>query len=143
MSQKKKTKTVDHPTMFVHEGTIKCYEEGTMLELKTLLSQEEWLGIVKETVEYLIFITCLKTVAFPILNEAWDKDDDWWRVQLEIAVNRMRDLDPLVLIPIDQDAIRTAFTDKMKANAASVVEDIKAMRQARITHSDVTQVSEL
>ncbi len=126
--RKEKKGTIEHPTIFVLDGEMKQYEEGSMLELHMQLQQEEWLEIVNDTIRFKIFIECLKETAFPILNETWTEEDDWWRLQLDVAVSRMRNIDPMVFIPIDQDKIKTAFTAKMKTNAAEVVEEIKKLR---------------
>ena len=61
---KKKDK---HPTLFVFEGGIKHYEDGSMLELHSQLSSEEWELITAETIKYKVFLDKLKTVALAYL----------------------------------------------------------------------------
>ena len=46
MSKKEK-----HPTIFVMDGSIHVFEEGTMLELHTQITQDEWTIIVDDTVK--------------------------------------------------------------------------------------------
>ncbi len=141
MAKKKKKPKPENPTIFVFEGSIQHYEDGSMFNLKAQVTDDEWRKIVDETVRYKIFIECLKTVAFPILKEEWAKMDDWWRVQLEVAVGRMKELDPMVLIPIDQEAIRKQYSAKMTANAATVIEDIKQLRKMENPYGDFSQAS--
>ncbi len=139
MGQKsrRKRKKVEHPTLFVFEGVIKHYEDGSMFELQTQLTSDEWRQVVEETVKYKLFIECLKEIAFPILKEKWTKVDDWWRVQLGIAVSRMRQIDGMAFLGINQEAIKKTFEDKIKTNAQSVVDDIKFMRETQTSfHGD-------
>lgn len=120
-----------HPTLFVLEGSIHHYEDGSMLELYSKISQDEWFVIVEETVSYKIFLDCLKEVACPTLKETWDEEDEWYRIQLDIAISRMRNLDPLVVSKHDQKAIKSAFVEKMTKNAKEVVELINEMKENR------------
>lgn len=126
--RKKQNKTIVHPTIFVIEGTLRSFD-GTMLELHTQVTTEEWTEIVKETLRYKIFIDCLKETASPILRESWSVEDDWWRVQLELSISRMRNIDPLLVINLSRTEaeIKAADTEKMKKNAASVVEQIRQL----------------
>jgi hypothetical protein len=103
---KKKRKQEPHPTLFVLDGTIRYYDDGSMLELHTSVTVEEWQQIILETIRYKVFVDCLKETAFPILKEKWTKEDDWWRLQLNTACGRMRNIDPLFFISINQDDLK-------------------------------------
>lgn len=118
-----------HPTLFVLEGVIQHYEEGTMLELYSNITQEEWLIIIEETVKYKVFLECLKEVACPGLNESWDDRDDWYRIQLEVAVSRMRNIDPLAVAKYDQKAIKSAYTEKMLSSTKEIRQLISEVRE--------------
>ncbi len=142
---KKEAKAEPHPTLFVLDGAIQNYD-GSMLELNTQIDEEGWKEIVIGTIQYFIFLDCLKTIACPILKEEWTKEDDWYRLMLEVNIGRMKNLDPLYIISIDQDKIRKAFEAKIKANAAEVVEDIKRIRAQQegfMSDHTRTHVSEL
>lgn len=148
-SKKKAARNAPHPTMFAFEGVIKHYEDGSMIELFTKVTTEEWELIITETVQYKIFLDCLKDVAFPILHEVWTKEDEWFRVMLEHNIARMKNLNPMLFLPINQETIRKAFEDKIRRNATEVAEDIQRMRSQqqswlgdRSDHS-TTNVSEL
>ena len=120
-----------HPTLFVFEGTIQHYEEGTMLELYSNITQEEWLIIIEETVKYKVFLECLKEVACPKLNEPWEEDDDWYRIQLGIAVSRMRNIDPLAVSKYDEKTIKSAYVEKMLNSAKEIQQLISEVRENR------------
>ncbi len=144
--KKKKRRSELHPTLFVHEGAIQEFPDGTMLELYTQLKTEEWQAIVTETVHYKIFVDCLKNTAFPILKENWTKELDWFRLQLEVAVSRMKNLDPYFAMTINHDNIRQLYIAKMEHNAAEVVEQIKLIRTAQQNLSGdktITNISDL
>lgn len=149
---KKRKKQEQHPTLFVWDGGIKLYEEGSMLQLHTQVTTEEWEMIVEQTVAYKVFLECLKQVACPILGEPWDQEDDWYRVQLDIAVSRMRNIDALLVAKHDQKAIADAYTTKMKQNAKEVqdlVEQVRAEKKEMLAQQydldggDTTAVSNL
>lgn len=130
-----KSKKEQHPTIFVLEGDIKHYKEGSMLQLNTQITQEEWEIIVEETVKYKVFLECLKNTGCPLLGESWDEEDDWFRLQLDVAVSRMRNLDPLFVAKYDQEELTTAYSKKMAKNAAEVkalVEQMRAEKKAAI-----------
>lgn len=131
--QKKKNKSpkAKHPTLFCFGGSIRYYEDGSMLELHSQITAEEWEIIIDETVKYKIFLECLKTVACPILGETWDEEDDWFRVQLDIAVSRMRNIDPILVAKHNQDVIKTEMEKKMKRNAAEVQLLVEQMREEK------------
>lgn len=136
-----------HPTIFVLEGAIQHFPDS-MLELNNQITADEWDTVVRDTIQYKIFLDCLKEVACPILKESWTKEDDWYRVMLDHNVGRMRNIDPILVASIDQDKIRKAFEDKIRHNALDVAEDIKTWRDQQQTwlkdqdHSR-TDVSEL
>lgn len=147
--KKKERKKQTHPTLFVLEGAIQHLPDGTMLELYTGVTSEEWLEIITETIQYKIFLDCLKEVAFPLLHEVWTDEDDWFRVMLEHNISRMRQMDPLLFLPIDQNTIRLKFEEKIRKNAVEVAEDIKRFRDQHHSWSSErsdhtrTDVSEL
>lgn len=120
-----------HPTLFVLDGSIRHFEKGSMLELYTNITPEEWMTIVEDTMQYLTFITCLKEVACPLLKEPWTDEDDWYRLQLTVAASRMRNIDPLVINQKKYDDLKEQYTRKMTRNAKALVEDIEAMRAAK------------
>jgi hypothetical protein len=142
---RQKKKKAEHPTVFVFDGAIRHHEEGSMFHLHTQVTTEEWQQIVRETIEYKIFAECLKDVAFPILKETWTKIEDWWRLQLGIAVTRMKEIDPMIFLGINQDKIRAQYTQKIQANAQAVVEDIKNIRETMriVQDNSKADVSEL
>ena len=136
---KKKEK---HPTLFVFEGSIKNYEDGTMLRLHSLVQPNEWELMVEETVKYKIFLECLKTVAYPILDEHWTKEDEWFKLQLEVAVSRMRNIDPVLLLKWNQEKLKNDYTIATQTNANSVSKAIKEMKQQQ-REALTTRVSDL
>ena len=127
----KRSKKEANPTLFVWDGSIRHYEDGSMLELHTQVTNEEWEMIVEQTVSYKVFLECLKQVACPILGEPWDEQDDWFRVQLDVAVSRMRNIDTLLVARHDQKKIAEAFTEKMRKNAKEVQDLVEQMRQQK------------
>lgn len=135
-----------YPTIFVFEGSIRCYNEGSMLQLYTQITPEEWDIIVSDTIKYHIFITCLKETAIPALNEEWTEQDDWFRKQLEKAVARIRNIDPLLAAKFDQDAIKNNYTAQMLSsvnNLNNMILDIRAMYQELEQAQGQTIVSDL
>lgn len=130
MKQPKRRKET-HPTLFVFEGTIRCYEDGSMLELHTQVQPEEWEQIVMETVKYYVFVQCLKTTGMPLLGENWEEYDDYVRVQLEVAVSRMRNIDPLLVAKFDQKALTDNYTKQMQDGAIQVDEVVTQVRALR------------
>lgn len=132
MTRKSKKK---NPTIFVLEGTIKHYDDGSMLQLHSLITIKEWELIIEETVRYKVFLECLKSVGCPLLGEPWDDEDDWFRLQLDIAVARMRNIDALLVAKYNQKELTGAFEEKMRKNAAEVqalVEQMRAEKRAAI-----------
>lgn len=150
MASKKKEK---HPTLFVFEGSIRHYEDGSMLELHSQVSQEEWALITEETFKYKIFLDKLKEVACPILKETWDDEDEWFRIQLDVAVSRIRNLDPLLTAKYNAKEIGESYEKLMKSNAKEVSELIDKVREEnkellRIKYdmpgdNDITNISSL
>lgn len=147
MTKKNKDKDV-YPTIFVLEGAIRCYEHGSMLELYSQISMEEWETIVNETIHYKIFLECLKSVAIPILKDEWDEEDDWCRIQLEKSVLRMREIDSLLVAKYDEKLITEAYAKKMRQSATDISimveeyrkqhrETIDARHGINITSSDL------
>ena len=130
---KKKTKPTrrkePNPTFFVLDGSIRCYEEGTMLQLHMQITTEEWKAIVCETIKYKAFIECLREIAYPILEEKWEKLDEYFRYQMEIAVSRMRNIDALLVSSFNEDAIKAEYSRLMKHNAVKAKQAIEEIRQ--------------
>lgn len=118
-----------HPTIFVLEGTIRCYEDGTMLQLYSLVTTEEWEMIVEETIKYKLFVECLKEVGCPKLNEPWDEEDEWYRLQLGIAASRIRNIDPLLYAKHKQEEIKNKYIQQMESNAPEVIQLIENIKK--------------
>lgn len=129
--KKKPTRQEDHPTMFVWDGSIRLYEDGSMLEFHTQVTPEEWEMIVEQTVQYKVFLECLKLVACPALGEPWEEDDDWFRVQLDVAVSRMRNMDPLLVARHNQKELTEAYTNKMQRESKEVQKLVEDMREQK------------
>lgn len=129
--RRRKGKKEPHPTLFVLDGSIRHFDGGSMLELYSGISPEEWLTIVNETMSYLTFVTCLKEVAFPILKEVWTDEDDWYRLQLEIAVSRMKNIDPLIINQAQYDTLKEQYSRKMTRNAHELIQDVETLRAAK------------
>ena len=102
----KKKERVENPTLFVFEGSIQHYDEGSMRKLSMQVTPEEWLKIATETMEYNIFLECLKETASPILKEEWTEHDEWWRLQLGVAATS---LNHDVAIQVDLDDVILAY----------------------------------
>jgi hypothetical protein len=150
MAKKKKKKKLEpHPTLFVWDGSIKHFEHGSMLELHAQITDEEWQQVVEQTVLYKVFLECLKSTACPILEEPWLDEDDWFRVQLDISVSRMRNIDPLLVGKHDQEKLTKLYVDKMRKNAQEVRNLVIQMRDERQAiadsggHNGITSVSNL
>lgn len=147
--EKPKRRKELHPTFFVLEGSIRCYEDGSMLELYSQIASDEWEIIVSETIHYKVFLECLKKVACPILEEPWTKEDDYFLVQMEVAVSRMRNIDALLVASIDQKKILRAYTKKAQVNAQALKAEINELKQQRakllldLQDGDITKVSDL
>ena len=142
----------NHPTIFVWDGAVQLYDEGSMLSLHTQVTNEEWELMVEQTVQYKVFLECLKETAYPILGESWDDEDDWFRIQLDVAVSRMRNIDSLLVLKHDKKNISEIYTEKMKRNATEVqklVEDMRKekrealQRQYNIDDKDTAVISNL
>lgn len=131
----------NHPTLFVFDGSIRYYPNGSMLELHTAVTEEEWGLITEETVKYKIFLECLKEVAYPALDEKWTKEDDWFRLQLEIATSRIRNIDPMAMIRWQEKAIKEEYVKKMLDGSKQMIDLIKEMRKQQ--SDTILQVSNL
>ena len=114
------------PTMAT--GAVDAGREGSMLELHSSVRSDEWELIVEETTKYKLFLECLKETAFPILEEVWTKEYDWFMLQLEIAISRIRNIDPMIMLKWNQDKIKEEYTKKMKSNAIDLAALIDEMR---------------
>jgi len=133
MSKKKKSnKKEQHPTLFVLEGAIRLFKDGSMLELHSQITMQEWEMMVSETIHYKVFIECLKAVACPILEEPWTEEDDYFRIQMEIAVSRMRNIDPLLVANFNQEEIMQQYKKKAQRNAQVLKAEINEMKQAQL-----------
>lgn len=150
MAKKPKKRKEPHPTLFVWDGSIRLYEEGSMLELNTQVSPEEWETIVHETVKYKCFLECLKDEACPTLDERWSDEDDWFRVQLGVAISRMRNLDAILVASFNQKDIKVEYIKWMKESVKEVKvmieqvrEEQKEIIQKRLDDNDTVSVSDL
>lgn len=136
-------KKTPHPTLFALQGSIHVFEEGSMLELHTQITAEEWAEIVDDTINYKIFLECLKEVAIPLLEESWTAEEEWFKIQLDVAVSRMRNLDPLLVAKYDQKQIKEKMSDKMTRNGKTLMACIQKMRQNNKMMTDTYNVSGL
>lgn len=130
--QKPKRRKEKNPTIFAFEGSIRVFEEGSMLELHTQVTDQEWEAIVEETVKYKVFLECLKKIAIPALDEKWEVEDDWFRHQLVVAISRMKNIDVLLVAKFNQDDIRKEYEEMMETNVALMkqfIEDIRKTQQ--------------
>lgn len=141
-SQPKRRRKEEHPTVFVFDGSIRCYEEGSMLELHTQISPEEWEQVVDQTVAYKVFVECLKEYACPQLDEKWSADDDWFRIQLDVAVSRMRNIDALLVAKFDQKAIKDNYLSIMKSSVSNIKELMSDFK-SQIDSEKVKRVTDL
>lgn len=130
-----------HPTLFVLDGSTLIYEDGSMLDLHAKITPSEWESIVEDTIKYKIFVECLKKVAIPILKETWDEDEEWFLNELEVAVSRIRNIDPLLVAKHDQQAITESYSEQMRTNADEMN---KLIIKTREEYKDfITKVSDL
>lgn len=140
-----------HPTLFVFDGSIRYYKDGSMLELHTQVTAEEWEMIVSDTIKYKVFIDCLKEVACPILEDPWTAEDDYFRIQLEVSIARMRNIDPLLVAKFDQKEIFEDYKKLAQKNAQAAKAEINKIKQAQEqmlkdmaqADGDTTKVSDL
>lgn len=119
---------VKHPTILVFDGSIRVYEDGSMLDLHSRITPEEWELIVEETIKYKAFIECLKEIAIPTLKEKWEEEDDWFRIQLDVAVSRMRNIDALLVAKFDYKEIKKSYAESIKDSSAKMLKFIEEMR---------------
>lgn len=124
----KRKKKEQHPTVFALDGTIQVYEDGSMLELHAKVTPDEWEMIVEETVKYRAFVECLKEIAVPALEERWEDEDDWFRIQLDVAISRMLNIDTLLVSKFNHEEIKKTYADAMKKNSAKMLEFIEQVR---------------
>ena len=111
------------------DGSIRYYDDGSMLQLHTQITDSEWEEIVSETIKYKAFVDCLKEVGCPKLDEPWTEEDEWHRLQLQIAVSRMKNIDPLLVAKHDEGLIKKQYSEQMLKGAENInkmVQDIKA-----------------
>jgi hypothetical protein len=128
MSKPKKKKE-QNPTLFVLDGSIRYYEDGSMLELHSKITPDEWDHIVAETVKYKCFVDCLKEIACPSLDESWTKEDEWYRHQLEVSISRMRNIDALLVAKHNIPDIKQLYADYMEDNLPTIKESMEAIRE--------------
>jgi len=125
-------KKEQHPTLFIFNGSIQWYQEGSMLELHAQITEEEWRIIVSDTIKYKVFADCLKDVACPILEDSWTDEDEWFRLQMEIAVSRIRNIDPLLVAKFDQGQIRAEYTKQIQQNSVIVKKEIEIYKKEQL-----------
>lgn len=141
-SKPKRGKKEVHPTLFVFQSSIRYYDNGSMLELHSQVSNEEWQRIIEETIAYKLYVECLKEYVFPQLDEQWTSEDDWYRVQLGVAVSRMKNIDPLLVAKYDQKQIKQAYLDSMKSSVLDINKLIGEFK-SEIESSKITKVTDL
>jgi hypothetical protein len=127
MGRKNKKK---YPTLFVLNGSVMRYE-GTLLALHNLITDTEWHQMVEETIKYKSYIKCLKDVAFPILDEKWTDEDEEYKLYIDVAVSRMRNIDPLYVMKWNEEEIVTSYTRSIKLNAYDVRRIIDELHRQR------------
>lgn len=133
--KKKKSRKNTHPTLFAYNGSIRYYQEGSMLQLYSQLTMDEWQEIVEETVKYKIFLDCLKEYAYPALEEKWESDDDYFRLMLEVALSRMRNIDALLIAKHDQEEIKKQYLKMMEVGVhdmRKLIEDVKEAKKTTL-----------
>lgn len=144
---KKSKKQEQHPTIFVFDGGIKHFADGSMLELHTQVKDTEWAMIIEETLKYKIFLECLKDVAIPLLDDQWTEEDDWFRLQLGVATSRIRNIDPLAFIKFNEEQIKDAYSEAMKNSAPEVRKFVEEFRESQkdilLKKYNITSVSDL
>lgn len=129
--KKKKKKDNNHPTLFAYDGSIRYYQDGSMLELYSKITEEEWEDIVEETVKYKVFVDCLKDIAYPALNEAWTQDDQYFKLMLDVALSRMKNIDALLVAKYNEKNIRTSYEKMMEEGVEEMKKLIKDVQEAR------------
>lgn len=125
MSKKKKPKNSpkkNEHAYFSLEGSIFTFP-GSMLELASKVTPSEWDQMIRDTVHYKLFIECVKEIACPRLEEPWTTDDNLYLVELSRSIDKMRNIDPLLVAKHNQKDIKEAFVNKMNIN----IEDLKNM----------------
>lgn len=125
-----------YPTLFVLEGGIRMYDKSMRL-LYTKITIREWEIIVPETVECYLFMRALKEVGMPRLHEPWTKLLEFFLRGLWVNIGRMKNIDPLLVARVDQEAVLKAYKQKMEQGA----EDF--MEEARQIHEDIRKQSAL
>ena len=144
MAKKKNKVDVEtYPTVFVFQGVPRYFEDGSMLELQSGVTDDEWKQIVEDTVGYHIFVECLKSVAFPLLKENWTTTDECWRLQFELAVSRIKNIDPFAVMAIDSDDIKKKMSGKMARNGQEVLSLIDDMRKINTMAHESAQKADL
>jgi len=128
MSKKPKKKE-PHPTLFAFDGGIRWFKEGSMLELHAQVTPEEWMIIVSDTIKYKVFIECLKEVACPILEDNWTAEDEWFLLQMGVAVSRLRNIDPLLIAKFNSEAIKQEYTKLMRANGSAAKKELDLIQE--------------
>ncbi len=130
----KRSRATPNPTLFVLEGSIMHFPDGSMLELHGQITMKEWETIVEETIKYSIFLKCLKEIAIPLLEDEWTTEDDWFRIQLDVAVSRIRNIDPLLVAKHNVESFKKTYTDIMKKSAPTV---LKLVEETRKQHREL------
>jgi len=124
---------------FVLEGDIKEFE-GSVIELRSQVSDDEWVQIINETVAYKVFLKCLKKVGMPLLGERWDKEDDKFIIWLTESVSNMKILDPILVSSVNEKKLKKIYTTKMQDGADSmgklikdVAKDLKSSKRSEVS----------
>ena len=124
---------------FALEGDIKEFE-GSVIELRSQVSDDEWIQIVNETVAYKVFLKCLKKVGMPLLGETGEKEDDKFIVWLTESVSNMKILDPILVSSVNEKKLKKIYTTKMQDGADNmsklikdVAKDLKSSKRSEVS----------
>lgn len=127
-------------TIICIDGALQNYD-GSIMELCSTIAPELILDIYRESVIYKIFLKCLKSVAFPLLHEKWEIEDEWWMVQLEQTIQSIKNLHPLISVnaDIDEMNIEKLYTKKMSDGSREVNAMIENIKNNR-THANISRL---
>lgn len=113
------------PTLFVFQGSPLVYDGGSMLELHSQITAEEWELIISETIKYKAFVECIKEIMIPKLEDEWAKEDELFLKNLEVAVSRMRNIDPLLVAKYNYDEIKKSYQELVTKGSQGVAKELQ------------------
>jgi len=122
-------------TVFAIAGTVHEYQ-GSLLELRTTLSEHEWKSIIVETVKYRIFMECVKKHAIKKLDERWSKSEKEVLKGLKQTIEKMQQLDPLLVATVDQNQVRDDYTRMVNDGCMEVLQTIEMVQNLRTPPAD-------